>query len=96
MLKISIDRAKAGMILAQDVINEAGMVIVPAGKELTDSLIAKLSRMNIDVIYIKGEKNLPPKEEVFSELEKRFQKITDNPTLLIKQAIKDHLEEMYQ
>lgn len=96
MLKISIDRAKAGMILAQDVINEAGMVIVPAGKELTDSLIAKLSRMNIDVIYIKGEKNLPPKEEVFNELEKRFQKITDNPTLLIKQAIKDHLEEMYQ
>lgn len=96
MLKISIDRAKAGMILAQDVINEAGIVVVPAGKELTDSLISKLSRMNIDVVYIEGEKTLPPKEVVFSELEKRFQKINDNPTLLIKQALKEHLEEMYK
>lgn len=96
MLKISIDKAKPGMTLAQDVINEAGMIVVPAGKELTDSLINKLSRMNIDIIYIKGERILPPKEEVFSELEERFKKINDNPTLLIKQALKQHIEEMYQ
>lgn len=96
MLKISVDKAKAGMILAQDVINEAGMVVVPKGKELTDSLINKLSKMNIDVIYVEGERNLPPKEEVFGEIENRFQKIIDNPTLLIKQALKEHIEEMYQ
>lgn len=96
MLKIPIDRAKAGMILAKDLINEAGIVVVPAGKELTESLINKLSRMNIDVIYVEGEVSLPPKEIVFSELEKRFQKINDNLTLLVKQALKEHLEEMYK
>ncbi len=96
MLKISVDKAKPGMKLAQDVINEAGIVMIPAGKELTDSLIDKLSRMNIDVIYIEGERNLPPKESLLSELQKRFEKITDQPTLLIKKALEEHIEEMYK
>lgn len=96
MLKISIDRAKPGMKLVQDVINESGMIVVPAGKELTESLIGKLQKMNIDVIYVEGKRVLPPKEEVFNEFEKRFKKISDNPTLLIKQALKEHLEEMYK
>lgn len=70
MLKISIDKAKPGMTLAQDVINEAGTIVVPAGKELTDSLINKLSRMNIDIIYIKGERILPRRKRFSMNLRK--------------------------
>lgn len=96
MIKISIDRAKAGMKLAQDVVNEAGMVVIPAGKELTDSLINKLSKMNIEVIYIEGQKELPPINQVLDELEKRFMKINDTQTLLLKKALLEHIQEMYQ
>lgn len=96
MIKISIDRAKAGMKVAQDVVNEAGMVVIPAGKELTDSLINKLSKMNIEVIYIEGQKELPPINQVLDELEKRFMKINDTQTLLLKKALLEHIQEMYQ
>lgn len=96
MIKISIDRAKPGMKLAQDVVNEAGMVVIPAGKELNDSLINKLSRMNIEVIYVEGQKELPPINEVLEALEKRFEKISDTNTLLIKKALLEHIQEMYQ
>lgn len=96
MIKISIDRAKAGMKVAQDVVNEAGMIIIPAGKELTDSLIDKLSRMNIEVIFIEGQKELPPLSQVLDELEKRFEKINDSRTLLLKKALLEHIQEMYQ
>lgn len=96
MIKISIDRAKAGMKVAQDVVNEAGMVVIPAGKELTDSLISKLSKMNIEVIYIEGQKELPPINQVLDELEKRFMKINDTQTLLLKKALLEHIQEMYQ
>lgn len=96
MIKISTEKAKPGMKLAQEIINESGMVVVPAGKELTDSLIDKLLKMNIDIIYVEGKKELPPKDQVMNELEHRFKKISDNSTLLIKRALKEFLEEMYQ
>ncbi len=96
MIKISIDKAKPGMKIAKDVVNEAGMVIITAGKELTESLINKLLMMNIDFVYVEGQKEMPPKEEIFEEIEKRFKKVTDSYTLLIKKALKTHIEELYK
>ncbi|GLI54013.1 hypothetical protein [Thermodesulfovibrio yellowstonii] len=96
MIKISIDKAKPGMKIAKDIVNEAGMVVITAGKELTDALIEKLSIMNIDFVYVEGQKEMPPKEEVFEEIEKRFKKTTDSYTLLIKKALKTHIEELYK
>lgn len=96
MIKISIDKAKPGMKILKDVVNEAGMVVVPAGKELTDALIDKLSMMNVDFIYVEGQKEMPSKEEVFEQIEKRFKKATDSYTLLIKKALKRHIEELYK
>lgn len=96
MIKIPIEQAKPGMKILKDVINEAGMVILPAGRELTESLIDKLSMMNISFVYVEGEKEMPPKEEVLEEIEKRFKK-ADNPyTLLIKRALKSYIEELYK
>ncbi len=96
MIKIHIDKAKAGMKVVKDIVNDAGMVIVPAGRELTDSLINKLSMIDIEYIYVEGEKELPPKEEVFKEIENRFKRIEDSNTLSIKMALIKHLEEMYK
>ncbi|GAB6183920.1 hypothetical protein [Thermodesulfovibrio hydrogeniphilus] len=94
--KISIDRAKPGMKVVKDVVNEAGMVVLPAGKELTESLINRLSSMDIDYIYVEGEKQLPPKDKVFEDIEKKFKRADDSYTLLIKKAIQNHFEELYK
>lgn len=75
MIKISIDKAKPGMKLAQEIINDTGMIIVPAGIELTHSLIDKLARMNIDFLYVEGKRQLPPKEEVLRSLKKDLKKL---------------------
>ncbi len=96
MMKIPIDKAKPGMKIVKDVVNEAGMIIIPAGRELNESLIDKLSMMNISVIYVEGEKEMPPKEEVFEGIEKRFKKADDPYTLLIKRALKTYIEELYK
>lgn len=95
MKKIPLDKAKAGMKVVKDIVNESGIVVVPAGKQLTDSLIDKLSMMNVDTIYVEGQRELPPKEEVFKQIEQRFKKVTDPYTSLIKLALKRHIEELY-
>ncbi|GAQ94799.1 hypothetical protein TAGGR_1985 [Thermodesulfovibrio aggregans] len=96
MIKIPVDKAKPGMKILKDIVNESGMVVVPAGKELTDSLIDKLLMMNIDFLYVEGQKEMRPKEEILEEIEKRFKKITDSHTLLIKTILKSHIEELYK
>ncbi|MGB9710286.1 MAG: hypothetical protein ACPLZA_02155 [Thermodesulfovibrio sp.] len=96
MIKISINKAKPGMKILKDIVNEAGMVVVPAGKELTEALIDRLFMMNIDFLYVEGKKEMPPKEEVFKEIEERFKKATDSYTLLIKTILKSHIEELYK
>lgn len=96
MIKIPISKAKPGMKILKDIVNEAGMVVVPAGRELTDSLINKLLTMNIEFVYVEGKKEMPPKEEVFEEIEKKFKKVSDPYTLLIKRALKTHIEELYK
>lgn len=96
MIKIPLDKATVGMKITKDIVNEAGMVVVPAGKELTESLINKLSMMNVEFIYVEGQKDLPPKEEVFAKIERRFMKAKDAPTLLIKKILQAHIEELYK
>ncbi|MEN2993789.1 MAG: hypothetical protein ABDH19_00370 [Thermodesulfovibrio sp.] len=96
MIKISIDKAKPGMKITKDIVNEAGMVVVPAGKKLTDSLINKLSTMNIKFIYVEGKKEMPPKEELLREVEEKFKKAKDVYTTLIKKALMNHIEELYK
>ncbi len=71
MIKIPVDKAKPGMKILKDIVNESGMVVVPAGKELTDSLIDKLLMMNIDFLYVEGQKEMRPKEEILEEIEKK-------------------------
>ncbi|GAB5046493.1 hypothetical protein [Thermodesulfovibrio sp. TK110] len=96
MIKIPISKAKPGMKILKDITNEAGMVVVPAGKELTDSLIDKLLMMNVNFLYVEGQKEMPPKEDVLDEIERRFKKATDSYTLLIKTILKSHIEELYK
>lgn len=54
MQKIPIDLAAPGMKLAKPVTKEGGMTIMAEGMELTDSLIARLEKMDIDRITVQG------------------------------------------
>ncbi len=57
---------EAGMVLAQDVLNEYDTVIVTAGTELTNDLIMNMQMMNIDFIFVEDDSDAEEVQEAFS------------------------------
>jgi hypothetical protein len=88
MQKIPMALVLPGMILAQDIKNEDnpdGPPLCGKGVHLTDSLIARLHRMDIQSITVEGhparvegEQSL---EEELAVLDKRFKKVIDDPLM---------------
>ncbi len=98
MQKIRVSELKAGMVLARDVINESGMVLLSEGTTLTDSLIARLGRMDLSHVSVEGvsptDKN---REQMLSELDQRFKLTEKEPYMdIIKGVIKMRIEEVYK
>ena len=54
MQRISLNRAKPGMVLAKAVENDRGMTLYGEGTELTEKAIARLSNMEIERITVQG------------------------------------------
>jgi hypothetical protein len=86
MQNISLMSATAGMVLARDVFREDspnGMPICGKGTEITDSLITRFERMNVQTIYVEGH---PVREEgeqtladLHRDLDDRFNKTLLEP-----------------
>jgi hypothetical protein len=52
MSKVSAKDVAPGMRLARPVINKDGLVMIGEDTELTDSLVDKIRRMDVDSIYV--------------------------------------------
>lgn len=86
MQNISLMSATAGMVLARDVFREDipnGMPICGKGTELTDSLITRFERMNVQTIYVEGhpvrEEGEPSFADLQRDLDGRFSKTLLEP-----------------
>ena len=81
MQKIPLDLAAPGMKLAKSVKNKRGMVLCSAGTDLTEDIISRLSKMDVERITVDGhpvdtgepEKNL---DQQIDELNYRFKNVT--------------------
>lgn len=98
--KIPLDKAKAGMKLAKPVLNENGRVLCGDGVELTDALLSKLEKMDVEKITVEGFPISMPGVERKSlktqleELDERFKKVESNPVFSgIKEIFKKQLIE---
>jgi len=98
MAKILVEQLKAGMKLSRPLLNASGMVLIAEGTELTDARISKIENMGVESVYIDGPlKPAQPKEELLASLDRRFAKVEGNPNMaLIKKAVKEHIEAMYE
>jgi len=96
--RIPLSELKAGMVVAKSITNESGMVLLSKGTALTDSLIARLERMDLSHISIEGASSSDKsKAELLSELDHRFEKTGKEPYMdVIKGVIKVRIEEVYQ
>ena len=96
MRRIYLSEAKPGDVVAEPVVNDRGMVILPKGAELTAPVIGRLQKMNVTEVAVEGEDpNAPPPktlEELLEELDERFEGLEGNRTMMdIMSIAREHL-----
>ncbi len=98
MSKIALDRLEAGMKLAKPVENSSGMVLLGENTELTVELIDKIRDMGIESVYIQGmSKPSTPIDVMLSQLDERFKMVETEPHMdILKKALKEHIESLYE
>jgi HD-GYP domain-containing protein (c-di-GMP phosphodiesterase class II) len=75
MQLIAVDELKVGMVLAQDVVSDAFVNIVTESTIVTQEIIDKLSRLDIEFVYVQSEmmgqdeQDLYEAEPVFDQLD---------------------------
>jgi hypothetical protein len=97
MQKIPIHLAEPGMVLARPIISETGMQLCGEETVLTESIIARLKKMQITAIMLKGNPvdsgaKQVSNDECVKELNARFSKIKNDPLMdKLKAAIENAL-----
>jgi hypothetical protein len=96
MQQILTAQARAGMVLAKDVLTPEGRILCGKGTELSEALLERLARMEIlhitvegHPVQVEGEKPLP---EQLREIDRRFQRVEKiAPLMYLKKRIKERL-----
>jgi hypothetical protein len=55
MASVSIDQTRAGMVLAADVVDRRGRLLIPAGRALSEKHVGALRMWGVDHVEIQGE-----------------------------------------
>lgn len=99
MKDIPLEDATVGMKLAKPVKNQRGMTLCGAGTELTEDVIARLSKMEVKQITVEGptgdkgemEKGL---SQQIDELNARFRYVEEDPLMAkIKNMLLERLNK---
>ncbi len=93
-----VKKLTPGMRLARPVVNSNGTVILGEETELTHGLIRKIEEMHITAVSVQGpDRNLPPREQILADLDKRFRDVEAMPHMgLLKRVLADHLGALYE
>jgi coenzyme F420-reducing hydrogenase beta subunit len=94
MKKILLENAAPGMILAQKILRDDGVLLAQKGAEITEPLIRMLSRMNFETVAVEEEETETPEERAeridqeIEAIEKRFVRVAQDPVLAaLKKAL---------
>lgn len=101
VLELDVDDAVAGMVLADDVLDARGGVLLPKATALTDAMLTALQRRGIDTIHvvndaISEEELRAERERVQQRLAKLFRKCGSDRTagILLQRITEYRLGEM--
>jgi hypothetical protein len=94
--QILLKEARPGDQVAEPVVNERGMTILPKGARLTAAIISRLQKMNVVDLVVEGrDPGAPPPKtlgEQLSDLEARFRGLEGNATMMaIYRTAREHL-----
>ena len=86
MITLSVDKLEPGMVLAQDIKRNDGMLLAGSGSELTAGVIQMIRRMvEMESVAIQGSPFATPeeaeewKQEELKKLIRRFSKVNNDP-----------------
>ena len=98
IMKISAKDITPGMKLERPVMNKNGLMMIGADTELTEALVEKIQKMDIQVVYVHGTSTaLPPREEVLARFERRFRNVETAPHMdVLKKLLREHIEGLYE
>jgi len=96
--KLIISDLKPGMRLLKPVANASGMVLLTEGLKLTEELIERLRKMEIESVFVRGGKQpTRPKDVLLAELGYRFKKTETEPQMaVLKRILADHIAGLYE
>ncbi len=96
MQRLPLSYLKPGMVTAEEVRDEQGRTLCPAGTPLNAELLERFGKMGVRFVTVKGkpvsfswEKTL---EEELAELERRFERARHPFLLKLKERLKVFLE----
>ena len=103
MKKLRTDQLQSGMVVAKDIMDITGKLLVAKGVTLNEPLISRLAQREIDIVWVKSddqEVSLSPKEiagikeEIKEDLDKRFSLVAQDPIMRgLKERMFDYLVE---
>lgn len=98
--ELPLAEALPGLCLAENVSDGQGRLLVPAGAELNESLLAALARRSIESVIVECEVEEDPAERearharIVAEVDARFHLAGDGAeTLLLRQIVLDFLKD---
>ena len=101
-ISVSIEECPVDATLAEDVLNESGMVVLKAGTVLAENKLASLSRYGITDLVIKDMSTLSPqeiaekKEKIEKQIIKRMRRceMTDEMIELKNMLVNYHCRDL--
>ncbi len=97
-MRIPAKNITPGMKLERPVMNKSGLMMIGADIELTEALVKKIRKMDIQAVYVHGKPTaLPPLDEVLARFEGRFRKVESAPHMdVLKRLLREHIEGLYE
>jgi hypothetical protein len=99
MQRIPLSLAKPGMTLAKPVLRDNGLVLVAENTELSESLLERLTRMEIETITVQGHPvdmgggDESPYALRIARLERLFRRHVEDAWM---QGVREHIRQYFQ
>lgn len=88
MRRLTVDKLNIGMVLAQDVAREDGVILMGKGSAITEDVIQLLERLEIESVVVEGDQFASAEErqaflkEAEEQLVMRFSRVEDDKVLM--------------
>jgi len=103
MKKLRIELLQSGMVVAKDIMDITGKLLVAKGVTLSEQLIPRLSQRGVDLVWVESDEEEDPfspeeiaeiKRRIGEELDKRFRLVAQDPIMSgLKEKILGYLIE---